>query len=112
MKKELGKVKQTSRGFELIEFKCFGQDDIGSLQESSLATEPCIWLGTKDANPKIMASVARRLDVPTIETTGWIPYTKIPEEVMLSTRMHLDREQVMALIRHLQQWVRKGTFKL
>jgi hypothetical protein len=41
-------VKTTSRGFTIGEFK----DRYGkpcSIQKSSLASEPCIWLGVKEA---------------------------------------------------------------
>ena len=90
--KSLGKVKKTSRGFELIEFK----DKYGvecSLQASSLAeySKPgtsAVWLGC--------------------EKNCRHPVTG--EE--MSPRMHLDRKQVAALIRHLQRWIWKDTFRI
>lgn len=106
--KMLGKQKKTDNGFPKVEFK----DYYGvpcSLQASSLAIyqQPgtsAIWLGVDDAQPKVMASQAASLGMETEEATGWIPYP-IPKEVLLSTRMHLDRKQVKALIEHLQAWL-------
>lgn len=109
----LGPVARTARGFELLEFK----DRYGtpcSLQASSLAEyekpgTSAVWLGTDDAAPKVLASQARSLGVDTAERTGWVPYP-IPPEVSLTTRMHLDREQVAALIKHLQSWLDNDSF--
>lgn len=86
-----------------------------SLQASSLAIyckpgTSAVWLGCDDAQPKIMASDAARLGIKTDAPCGWIPYP-IPDEVLLSTRMHLNREQVAGLIAHLQSWLDRDTFK-
>jgi len=110
----LGKLDRTSRGFELIEFKDY-YDVSCSLQMSSLAIyeKPgisAIWLGCDDAQPKVLAVKAASVGVTTKETCGWVPFP-IPEDVSLSTRMHLDRKQVEALIGHLQSWLERGTFK-
>lgn len=106
--KPLGKPDKTSRGFGILKFKdLYGCEC--NIQQSSLATEDAIWLGCGDAQPKIMASQAERFGVKTQETTGWIPYP-IPKEVLLSTRMHLNREQVESLIEHLQNWLQTGKF--
>ena len=106
---KLGKQKKNERGFKLIEFK----DRYGlkcSMQQSSLATGPgAIWLGVDDVEPKIMASQAREFKVMTQETCGWVPYP-IPKEVLLCSRMHLERPQVQALIKHLQNWVDTDSF--
>jgi hypothetical protein len=99
---------KTARGFELIEF----EDRYGlpcSLQESSLATEAAIWFGVTDVVPKIMARDAIRLGLPSNgETVGWVPYS-IPEEVSLSSRMHLTQEQVKMLLPHLIKFVESGS---
>lgn len=84
------KRTNTLRGFGLIEFvDSYGRDC--SLQESS-NIEPHVWLGPWHANPKIMASQAAALGIATEETTGWVPYP-VPSEVMMTTRMHLNRRQ-------------------
>jgi hypothetical protein len=76
---ELGKLKHTSRGFELIEFKDI-YDEECSLQQSSLAIynppgSSAIWLGVDDNN----------------------------------ARMHLDQAKVRQLILHLQNWLDTGS---
>lgn len=92
MKKEV-----TNRGFSIIHFtdskgvKC-------SLQKSSLATEDAIWLGVDDADPKFLG---------TPEGTGFIRYP-IPDEVSLTTQMHLNKEQASELIKALQVFVETG----
>ena len=94
--------KTTERGFGLFEF----QDKYGakcSLQDSSLATEPAIWFGVDDADPKIMACKV-------IEGgKGWTKYL-IPEDVLLTTRMHLTQEQVKALLPILTHFAETGEY--
>lgn len=91
MNAQLGPVNQTSRGFEIIEFidhygeKC-------SLQASSIAIydkpgTSAVWLGCDEAKNHHV--------------------TQEP----LSPRMHLNREQVAALISHLQSWLNSDTFE-
>ena len=97
---------KTHRGFALGKFtdlygaKC-------SIQKSSLATDDAVWLGIDDPEPKIMASHAENYGVHTNETTGWVTYP-IPDVVSLTTRMHLNREQVAALLPTLQRFVETG----
>ena len=110
----LGQERKTIRGFSVVEFT----DRYGvacSLQASSLAEcdkpgTSAVWLGPDEPNPKILASQAARLGVKTQETTGWIPYP-LPDEVQTTTRMHLDREQVKALIVSLTCWLVTGHFE-
>jgi hypothetical protein len=85
--KTLGKVEKTERGFERIDFKDF-YGEACSLQKSSLATEDAIWLGCEESKVHHV--------------------TKEP----LSPRMHLNREQVLALVAHLQNWINRDTFKI
>lgn len=102
-------IQTTHRGFAVANFidrygaKC-------SIQKSSLATEDAIWLGVDDADPKIMASQAHAHGVNTSETTGWVAYP-IPKEVLLTTRMHLTRDQVAELLPVLQRFVSTGELK-
>jgi hypothetical protein len=99
-------IKATDRGFPYAEFvdrnkvKC-------SIQKSSLAFEDCIWLGVDDAHPKVMASRAAEVGLDTEEKTGWVPYP-IPDHVLLTTRMHLTRENVERLLPLLQRFVETG----
>ena len=93
-------IEQTHRGFPLCEFVDYN-DNLCSLQKSSLATDDAIWLGVNDADPKILASKTAA------GGTGWVCYP-IPEDVSLTTRMHLTREQVAELLPHLTRFVETG----
>ena len=105
------KKSKTKRGFALFE----GTDLYGSkysLQKSSLATQDAIWLGIDDADPKIMCSDARKLGLREWkenmeENNGWCKFD-IPKEVLLDTRMHLNRKQAKELIAKLQVFVDTG----
>lgn len=105
---------KTNRGFQIVEFPdCCGE--VCQLQQSSLANferpgTSAIWLGIGDPEPKIMAAAAARLGVKTRETTGWVPFP-LPDEVLLTTRMHLDLEQAKWLVAELQHWIDNGTFR-
>ena len=87
--KKLGKVRKTGRGFEIINFiDKYG--DEASLQQSSLAEyeEPgmsAVWIG--------------------------LDHEKYHLGEKLGARMHLDREQVEALIYHLQNWLENNSFE-
>lgn len=112
--KSLGTLEKTNRGFEIINFRdCYGKEC--SIQQSSLAhyEKPgtsAIWLGISNPEPKILHGDAKKFGIVTSETSGWVPYP-IPEEVLLCTRMHLDRDQVKALISNLKSWLKKDTFQ-
>lgn len=80
-----------------------------SVQMSSLANLEAIWLGVDDASPKVLHSDAKNLGVDTDKTFGWVEYP-IPPEVSLTTRMHLSREQVAALLPILHRFVDTGSF--
>ena len=118
LKELLGEVDKTARGFPYVRF----HDRNGalcSLQNSSAVGDyddsferpgsSFVWLGPDDANPIIMARDAKRLGIETKEDCGWTEYD-IPKEVSLTTRMHLNREQVQGLIERLQCWLGKGEF--
>lgn len=102
--------RDTDRGFTRAEFtdrygvKC-------SIQESSLATEKAIWLGVDAPEPRILASDAARLELPTDgKTTGWVPYT-MPKEVLCNTRMHLTRGQAGELAEILEHFAKTGKLR-
>ena len=99
-------IKNSARGFEYTEFT----DSYGakcSLQKSSLATEDAIWFGVDDANPIIMAFDAKRFGIESTETNGWVTYP-VPDEVLLTTRMHLSQEQVKELLPYLEHFAKTG----
>lgn len=89
------KIKHTERGFAFCAFKDL-YDISCSLQKSSLATVDAIWLGVDDPKPQIMDN-----------EKGWTPYN-IPKDVLLSTRMHLTRDQVAELLPILEHFVETG----
>ena len=91
---------KTERGFKIIAF-LDNNDEKCSIQKSSAADENKIWLGIDDPNPQIMASQTPE------GGTGWVKYA-IPENVLLTTRMHLNREEVSILIIALQHFVDTG----
>ena len=92
----------TNRGFGLWKFKDRNGAEC-SLQDSSSDGEACIWLGIKDANPQIMASKTKE------GGTGWVPFD-IPDDVLLTTRMHLTQEQVKALLPILTYFAETGEY--
>lgn len=111
--KRLGKQQRTPRGFKLVRFKDCNETPC-SLQASSLAiyVQPgtsAVWLGVDDPHPQVMWSDALRLGIETTQQDGWVPYP-LPPQVSLSTRIHLTRKQVKALIGHLQAWLDTDSF--
>jgi hypothetical protein len=100
------KLEQTQRGFPLIKFNDH-YDSPCTIQVSSAAEYEAIWIGLDDANPQVLASRAEHLGMKVDETTGWVPYP-VPEDVLLSTRMHLTRDEVAELLPILQRFVETG----
>ena len=101
--------KITDRGFDVSSFIDV-YDNECSLQKSSSASEDRIWLGVNNPDPKIMASDAEKLGIDTKgQYTGWIDYD-IPSQVSMSTRMHLNQEQVAELLPYLKRFVKYGGF--
>ncbi|WEJ70360.1 hypothetical protein [Pseudomonas sp. PSE14] len=87
----------TYRGFPMICFK----DQYGavcSLQISSLAEPTCCWFGVD--NPSIQVMEPGK---------GWQP-VKLPAGAVVSNRMHLSQEQVLALLPHLVTFAQSGEF--
>lgn len=78
----------TNRGFKLIQFRD-DYDELCDIQESS-NIEPHIWLGTHNPNPKILASKVNP------NKKGWVKY-EIPDDVLISHRMHLNKKQCIPL---------------
>ena len=113
---EMFESEITDRGFELLSFK--DVYNLGcSLQISSRAVcenedgsvdNPLgwLWLGIDDAQPTIMVSDARELglEIPEGLMNGWMPY-KVPEEVLMHTRMHLGEKEVRGLVNKLTKWL-------
>ena len=87
-------IEQTERGFDYTTF----EDKYGtkcSLQKSSAGSEPCIWLGCNEPNPR------------QLRIGGWQDY-ELPDDVICNTRMHLTIPQVKALLPYLNRFVETG----
>jgi hypothetical protein len=99
-------IEHNARGFAYIKF-----DDRNGrkcrLQKSSLATQDAIWFGIVDPNPQIMVSDAKKMGLPFEGDSGWCKFS-IPEQVSIDTDMHLTRDQVLALLPYLIQFVETG----
>ena len=80
---------KTVRGFDILHFYDSNMECC-DIQESSTADKRRIWLGTHDAKPQILASETEQ------GGTGWVDYS-IPQNVLITHRMHLDRIQSLAL---------------
>lgn len=89
------KLHKTQRGFKLGEFKdTYGEHC--TIQESSNAEEARIWLGVHAPLPKML-----------VNGQGWVAI-HLPETVMLHGRMHLNQEQVKALLPLLERFAETG----
>lgn len=92
------KKKKTARGFEYYEFK----DSKGvecKIQESSSATDECIWLGADKIGLKAFISGEGWVDMPSIDSGNLH---------VANNRMHLDRKQVAKLLPILQKFAETG----
>lgn len=90
------KLKPTARGFLRADFTD-GNGVECSIQESSVAEEPYLWLGCNEPNAKSFPG----------DGTGWHDFP-LPENVQCTTRMHLTIEQVEALLPLLERFVARG----
>jgi len=89
-------LKATNRGFVLGKF-LDGNGVACSIQESSAAEKPHLWLGCDDPNPMQFPG----------NGTGWHPFA-LPANVECTTRMHLTQEQAAELVPLLQFFVENG----
>lgn len=104
----------TSRAFRLGLFRDRNGEEC-SIQESSLATERCLWLGMDHADICVMSSKSHNLPPPKLvlkdgstENTGWKKYV-LPENVYDFCRMELTQEMAMALSALLLHFAEHGT---
>lgn len=94
-------LEKNNRGFYNGNFTdLYGE--ICSIQKSSLATDDAIWLGIN--KPK--------LTVFKNEQKGQYLECEIPKNFSVSSRMHLNREQVAELLPLLQRFVETGDLGL
>jgi len=108
---------KTARGFWISKFKDFNGETCSIQCSSAIDIESegsmenpgssLLWLGPDDANPLILASQAKQFGINTNETTGWVKFP-VPDDVLMTTRMHLNRPQVKKLIDVLSNWLETG----
>lgn len=104
------KYDKTVRGFGVVSFKDYYGSEC-SVQESSIVEPECVWVGVNDVQPKIMKRDAHKFGIQLPEgeeVSGWMSFP-IPDEVLLSSRMHLNKDQVESLIKILQNWLETST---
>lgn len=88
-------IKRTNRGFRYLQFKDRNAVPC-SLQESSLATEPAIWLGADDIGLKVFGE------------HGWEDI-KLEGQHVANNRMHLSRRNVKKLLPYLTAFAETGS---
>lgn len=105
-------MEKTSRGFSLIKFTDLNREKC-SLQKSSVATDDCIWIGIDKSSVVINKWEADLIGIEydaTVHDGGpnsWVNY-KLPETALISSRMHLNKEQVSELLPYLKRFVYTG----
>jgi len=102
-------IKETNRGFGLIEFTDFYKNEC-HIQDSSLAEHSCIWMGIRNPKIRILCSDANRIGIDTKgQSTGWMDYP-IPENVLISSAMHLSQDQVKKILPVLKYFAETGNY--
>jgi hypothetical protein len=91
---QMAKVEETRRGFQIVNL-VDGNGMPYTIQESSRIGNPHLWLGPE--NPPV-------LQQGTEEDPGWKDVV-LPERTEIFARMHLNREQVKELTKHLIAWL-------
>lgn len=90
--------KENGRGFARAEFSDLNGEKC-SLQESSIVDDDAIWLGIDTPIPKRL-----------VQNQGWQPIDIDPGDprTLVAGRMHLNRQQVAALLPELVAFVETG----
>jgi hypothetical protein len=91
--------EKTGRGFAIGRFTDVGGTTC-TIQKSSTADEDRIWLGAEEIGLKHFKAYKGWSDVVLVNT--------VEEHYIANTRMHLNREQVAALLPILQRFVETG----
>lgn len=89
------KLEKTARGFLRGEFRD-GNGEKCSIQESSAAERPLLWLGVDDPKPLVLAM-----------GEGW-KEVDLPMGTLLTGRMHLTRENAKELLPLLKKFIKQG----
>lgn len=89
------KLEKTARGFLRGEFYD-GNGEKCSVQESSSAERPMLWLGIDDPKPLVL-----------VTKEGW-KEVDMPTGVLLTGRMHLTQENARELLPLLKKFIKQG----
>lgn len=111
-----GTYHEDALGWPSVEFKDLYQERCYVQMSSIVGGYPdalqrpgtsALWLGMREVTAQVMAKDAAKVGVVTDQTVGWVPFP-IPPEVMVTTSMHLSREQVEGLRDRLTEWLQTG----
>lgn len=95
---------RSDRGFGRVEF-CDKYGSQCSLQDSSLATEPAIWLGVNEVKVQVLDRT---------KGGGWqehpLPKNDGVRDVVDNGRMHLTQSMVKALLPYLTHFAETGDY--
>lgn len=97
-KREEFNKRKTDRGLSIVEFVDRNEHKC-SVQNSSAASEACIWLGVNNDSVDPQTFVANK---------GWTR-VEVPADTLYHSRMHLNQEQVKKLIPFLQNFIETGS---
>ena len=96
-------LQHTGRGFAYYEFTEVNGESC-NIQKSSSAMEDCIWLGSKNIGLKGFVPYVGWSDVTEDQIREKFGF----QDIVANNRMHLNREQVKALLPILQKFVDTG----
>lgn len=99
-------IRRNHRGFRLADFTEYNGHEC-SIQESSSANEPLLWLGIDDPRPMILAREAHAHGIETDAVSGWVE-VPLPPGASISGRMHVTQDMAASLIPLLQHFVDTG----
>jgi hypothetical protein len=114
----LGKATKSGRGFSKVVFKDSHDKQCEILCSSAIDDTDRGWdnpgtsylhIGLSGPEPIVLCANAEKVGLQPASSVGWQPYP-IPDDVFISTSMHLSREQVAGLIVRLQEWLDNGKF--
>jgi hypothetical protein len=100
-------IVQTQRGFSKGSFTDYNSINC-SIQESSLATDDCIWLGIDVPRLTVFEDTNMGSAKHSLVESKYIE-TDLPKNWSVDSRMHLTRQQVSDLLPLLQRFVDTGS---
>ena len=99
----MAEIRKIGTGFDVVEFKDRGGNKC-SLQKSSTAIEDCVWLGCDEIGLRKFTPGPGWENISTANEGGAIGGITY----IANNRMHLNQEQVAAILPYLQRFVETG----